>query len=354
MRLHGNAALSWQGRRRLARRVVIEGWTLTAAAEAAGVSVRCAGKWARRYRAEGESGLLDRSSAPRRVANRTPADRVAAIVALRRLRMTAAEIAETLGMALSTVSAILGRAGMGRLGRIGLEQPIRYERERPGELVHIDVKKLGRIEGGAGKRVFGQGHSPYNPQRTDAAGTVRNTVGWEYVHIAVDDYSRLAYAEVLPDEKAVTAVAFSAARSSTTDVAASRSSASSPTTAPATAAPSTRSPAAPSASATAAPAPTGHKPTAKPKASSAPCSQAGPTAPSTAQAKNAPTPLTAGSGTTTIVDDTQPSATNPRPAEPTCLGPTASRATTRFGAVTSPASTRARIARSSCSSGDSF
>jgi transposase InsO family protein len=186
---------------------VLEGWTLTAAASAAGVSVRCARKWVGRYRLEGEAGLWDRSSAPRRVANRTPADRVAAIVALRRLRMTAAEIAETLGMALSTVSAVLRRVGMGRLGRIGLEQPIRYERERPGELVHIDVKKLGRIEGGAGKRVDGR-FRHYTQTVTDPGGIRRNTVGWEYVHIAVDDYSRLAYAEVLADEKAATAAAF--------------------------------------------------------------------------------------------------------------------------------------------------
>jgi len=102
MRLHGNAALSWQGRRRLARRVVVDGWTLSAAAEAAALSVRCARRWAGRYRVEGERGLLDRSSAPRRVANRTPDDRVVVIVAWRQLRMTAAEIAETLGMALST------------------------------------------------------------------------------------------------------------------------------------------------------------------------------------------------------------------------------------------------------------
>ena len=181
---------------------------MTAAAEAAGVSVRCARKWVERYRLEGESGLCDRSSAPRRVANRTPADRVAVVVALRRLRMTAAEIAETLSMPLSTVSAVLTRSGMGRLGRIGLEQPVRYERSRPGELVHIDVKKLGRIEGGAGKRIGGQGNSPYNTQLTDAEGKRRNTVGWEYVHIAIDDYSRLAYAEVLPDEKAATAIGF--------------------------------------------------------------------------------------------------------------------------------------------------
>jgi transposase InsO family protein len=208
MRLHGNAALSWQGRRRLARRVVVEGWTLSAAAEAAGVSVRCARRWSTRYRAEGEPGLLDRSSAPRRVWNRTPDDRVAAILALRRLRMTAAEIAETLGMALSTVSVVLKRQGMGRLGLIGLEQPVRYERLRPGELVHLDIKKLGRILGGAGKRWRDKPKQHYTGSYTDAAGRVHKMVGWEYVHIAVDDYSRFAYAEVLPDEKAVTAAAF--------------------------------------------------------------------------------------------------------------------------------------------------
>src|SRR5438105_4854069 len=146
MDLHGNAALSWSGRRRLAERVVDQGWTLTAAAEAAGVSVRCARKWVTRYRLQGERGLHDRSSAPRRVWNRTPVERVDLIVALRRLRMTAAEIAELLGMALSTVSGILTRLDLGRLGLLGLERPVRYERSRPGELVHVDVKKLGRIE----------------------------------------------------------------------------------------------------------------------------------------------------------------------------------------------------------------
>jgi transposase InsO family protein len=207
MRLHGNAALSWQGRRRLARRVVVEGWTLAAAAAAAGVSVRCARKWVGRYRAEGERGLSDRSSAPRRVANRTPADRVAMIVLLRGLRFTAAEIAETLGMALSTVSGILTRLGLGRLGRLGLEPARRYERSRPGELVHIDVKRLGRIQGGAGRRVHG-GRKHYNRARIDAEGRRRLNVGWEFVHVAVDDHSRLAYAEVLPDEKATTAIGF--------------------------------------------------------------------------------------------------------------------------------------------------
>jgi transposase InsO family protein len=122
--------------------------------------------------------------------------------------MTAAEIAELLTMPLSTVSAILKRQGMGRLGLIGLEQPVRYERSKPGELVHIDVKKLGRIQGGAGKRVRDGLRQHYNPTFTDQHGHRRNTVGWEYVHIAIDDFSRLAYAEVLPDEKAATAVGF--------------------------------------------------------------------------------------------------------------------------------------------------
>jgi hypothetical protein len=165
-------------------------------------------KWVARYRVEGERGLFDRSSAPKRVANRTAEDRVAVIVKLRGLRFTAAEIAEALGMALSTISGILTRLGLGRLDRLGLEPPVRYERDRPGELVHIDVKRLGRIQGGAGKRVRGGVRKHHNRTRTDLEGKRRLTVGWEFVHICVDDHSRLAYAEVLPDEKAVTAVGF--------------------------------------------------------------------------------------------------------------------------------------------------
>jgi transposase InsO family protein len=169
--------------------------------------VRTACKWIARWRREGELGLLDRSSAPGVVANRTDERRVEAIAALRRLRLTGAEIAELLGMALSTVSGVLTRIGMGKLGRIGLEPAQRYERQRPGELIHIDVKKLGRIHQGAGHRVTGK-RGRYNPQRTDAEGRVRKTVGWEYVHIAIDDATRLVYVEVLGDEKAVTAVGF--------------------------------------------------------------------------------------------------------------------------------------------------
>ncbi len=203
MDLHGNAALSWSGRRELARRVVDQGWTVTAAAAAAGVSVRCARKWVGRYRG-GDHDLFDRSSAPGRVANRTAPARVEVIVKLRRLRMTAAEISETLQMPLSTVSGILSRLGIGRLGRIGLEQPVRYERQRPGELIHIDVKKLGRIRG-VGHRIFG---SRASQAKTRVSGRRTGVAGWEFVHIAVDDYSRLAYAEVLTDEKATTAAGF--------------------------------------------------------------------------------------------------------------------------------------------------
>ena len=158
-----------------------------AGAEAAGVSDRTARKWLGRYRAEGAAGLLDRSSAPAVVANRTDERRVQAIAALRRLRMTGAEIAEVLDMALSTVSAILTRIGMGKLGRLGLEPVVRYERQRPGELIHIDVKKLGRIQGGAGKRVRDGLRRHDTPRRRDAPGTLHQTVGWEFVHIAIDD-----------------------------------------------------------------------------------------------------------------------------------------------------------------------
>jgi len=206
MKLHANAALSLNKRRLLCERVVVERWTVAEAAAAAEVSVRCARKWVRRYLAEGELGLLDRSSAPTRVANRTPERRVEAIAALRRLRFTGPEIAELLGMALSTVSGILTRIGLGKLGRLGLEPARRYERERPGELVHVDVKKLGRIQRGAGKRVLGR--SQRGLRVTDALGSRRGTAGWDYVHIAIDDCTRLAYAEVLPDEKAATAIGF--------------------------------------------------------------------------------------------------------------------------------------------------
>jgi transposase InsO family protein len=207
MKLHANAALSFRQRERMVRRVVDQGWSVRDAARAAEVSARTAGKWVARYRAEGAGGLLDRSSAPLLVANRSDERTVEAIAALRRLRFTGPEISEVLELPVSTVSGILQRIGMGRLGRLGMEPAQRYERTAAGELIHIDVKKLGRIQGGAGKRVTGR-RLKTEHRRRDRSGVDRRIIGWECVHIAIDDATRLAYAEVLPDEKATTAIAF--------------------------------------------------------------------------------------------------------------------------------------------------
>lgn len=207
MKLHANAALSFRQRERMVRRVVDEDWSVREAALAAEVSTRTAGKWVARYRVEGSAGLVDRSSAPLVVANRSAERTVEAIAALRRLRFTGPEISEVLELPVSTVSGILKRIGMGRLGRLGMEPAERYERTVAGELIHIDVKKLGRIHGGAGKRITGVQRNPTRT-RTDRDGVERQIVGWECVHIAIDDATRLAYAEVLPDEKATTAIGF--------------------------------------------------------------------------------------------------------------------------------------------------
>jgi len=202
MRLHGNAKTCPHSRRLIVARVQEEGWTVAAAAQAAGVSERTAAKWLARYRSEGEPGLRDRSSAPRRVPHRTPASLERAVVALRRVRMTAAEIAECLGLARSTVCALLRRLGLGRLAFLDPPEPAnRYERRAAGEVLHLDTKKLGRIER-VGHRITGQRRGP----AVRRGG--RRTVGWEYVHVAVDDATRLACALVLPDEKATSAVAF--------------------------------------------------------------------------------------------------------------------------------------------------
>jgi transposase InsO family protein len=199
MRLHANALLGPKGREVMVLRVLEQGWLVTEAAEAAGVSGRTCSKWIARFRAEGRLGLVDRSSMPKRVPHRTPDERVELIASLRRLRMTGAEIAFCLGMALSTVSAVLTRIGLGKLSRLDPpEPPNRYERRHPGELLHVDVKKLGRIERGAGHRATGN----------RGPGQRARGAGWEYVHVCIDDCTRLAYVEVLPDEKAATAVGF--------------------------------------------------------------------------------------------------------------------------------------------------
>ncbi len=205
MKLHANARTCPKSRQVMVRRFLAGKSREIVAAEFA-VSTRTVSKWVARYRAEGEAGLADRSSAPRRVTRTDPA-RVEAIATLRRLRFSGPEIAELLEMPLSTTSAILSRLGMGRLGRLGLEPACRYERARPGELIHVDVKKLGRIQGGAGKRVTGVRRNP-SPRRRDRNGVDRCVIGWDYVHVAIDDATRLAYAEVLADEKATTAAGF--------------------------------------------------------------------------------------------------------------------------------------------------
>jgi transposase InsO family protein len=197
MRLHGNARTCLHSRLLIVERVLVQRWTVAAAAEAAGVSERTAAKWLARYRREGRAGLVDRSSAPRRIPRRTPPERVRLIELLRRLRMTAAEIAEVLRMPLSTVSSVLKRIGLGKRSRLEpFEAANRYECARPGELVHIDVKKLGRFTR-PGHRLLGRG-----------PGRFEEGAGYEYVHVCVDDFSRLAYVEVLTDERATTAIGF--------------------------------------------------------------------------------------------------------------------------------------------------
>jgi transposase InsO family protein len=197
MRLHANARLTPKARLLLCRRVLEERRPLAEAAEAAGVSGRTARKWLARYRAEGPAGLLDRSSRPRRSPRRTPPERERAVLALRRTGMTAEEIAACLKLPARTVSRIARRAGLGRLRALDPPEPAhRYETPRPGQLVHVDVKKLARIDR-AGHRVTGS-----------RRGQKKGRVGWERVHCALDGATRLAYSEVLSDERAATACAF--------------------------------------------------------------------------------------------------------------------------------------------------
>lgn len=196
MNLHSLARTCPASRALLVHRIQQERWDVASAAEAAGVSERTAYKWLRRSRDGGVVGLGDRSSRPRRCPRRTEALRERAVLELRLLRMTGPVIAYRLGMPRSTVSRILRRNGMARLRAMAPREPSRrYERKRPGELIHIDVKKLGRIAR-PGHRVNG-----------DRTTRVRG-IGWEFVHVCVDDATRLAYVEVLDDERKETAVGF--------------------------------------------------------------------------------------------------------------------------------------------------
>jgi transposase InsO family protein len=203
MKLHGNAQLTPRGRRRLVDQVIERQLPLQVAAAAAGVSTRTAAKWVARFRREGVAGLVDRPSVAHCIPGRTSEDRMAAIAALRRIRMTGREIAEVLEMPPSTVSAVLQRIGLGKPRSLEpVEPPNRYQRDRPGELVHVNVKKLGRIER-IGHRMTG---NPADQRSRRLHG--RKQTGWEYVHVCVDDATRLAYVEVLDDETGRTVAGF--------------------------------------------------------------------------------------------------------------------------------------------------
>src|SRR5436305_5647703 len=185
MKLHGNARTCPNSRGLLVDRVLEQGWSVRSAAEAAGVTERTVYRWVARWREEGWAGLRDRSSRPHRSPKRLAAAKVELIRALRKLRMTATEIAEILGLALSTVSLWLKRIGLGKRSRLKpSEPPNRYERRHPGELVHVDIKQLGRISvRGAGHRMVG--HRKSQTKRHRGPGPTR----FEYVHVMVDDHS---------------------------------------------------------------------------------------------------------------------------------------------------------------------
>jgi transposase InsO family protein len=198
MNVHKNARLTPVGREAMVRRVVEGGQTPTAIGEAVGVCPRTVRKWVGRFLAEGVAGLQDRSSRPHRVRRPTPPEIVARIEALRRQRWTGAQIAREAGVSKATVSRILRRLGLNRLQALEPAEPIRrYERERPGELIHIDIKKLGKFDR-AGHRVTGDRSGP-NKSRG---------AGWEFVHVCIDDASRIAYVEIHKDERKESAVAF--------------------------------------------------------------------------------------------------------------------------------------------------
>lgn len=196
MNIHKNARLTPLGRKRMVRRI-LAGQTPEAAGSAAGVCPATARKWLRRFLAEGVNGLADRSSRPNRRREPTPAETADRIAGLRRERWTGKRIAAEVGVSPSTVSRVLRRRGLSWLRDLDPAEPVpRYERKRPGELIHLDIKKLGRFER-AGHRITGD--------RTGQSNS--RGVGWEYVHVCIDDHSRIAFSEIKADEKAVSAIA---------------------------------------------------------------------------------------------------------------------------------------------------
>jgi transposase InsO family protein len=197
MNIHENARLTPRGRERLVRSV-LDGSSAKAAAEAAGVCERTVRKWVARFKAEGAAGLLDRSSRPHRLFCPTPPETVAQVEALRRGRWTGKRIALELSLSPATVSRILSRLGLNRMRDLEPAKPVRrYERDHPGDMIHFDIKKLGRFDR-VGHRITGDRKGQSNSRG----------IGWEFVHVSIDDASRLAFSLIMPDEKAVSAVAF--------------------------------------------------------------------------------------------------------------------------------------------------
>ena len=201
MNIHKNARLTPFGRERMVRQM-LDGQTPEAAGSAAGVCPSTARKWLKRYQAEGRAGLQDRSSRPKNLRKPTPPETTDRIAALRRLRWTGKHIARETGVSTATVSRVLKRAGLSRLRDLRPAEPARrYEYGRPGDMIHLDIKKLGRFEK-VGHRITGD-------RRGQSASRARKTGGhgWEYVHVAIDDHSRLSFTQIHPDEKAESAIA---------------------------------------------------------------------------------------------------------------------------------------------------
>ncbi|QDL96720.1 IS481 family transposase [Rhodopseudomonas palustris] len=197
MNIHKNARLTPIGRERLVQ-AVLSGQTPKAAAQAAGVCPRTARKWVARFKAEGRAGLADRSSRPRRLYKPTPVATVEQVERLRRQRLTGKQIAADLGLSPATVSRILRRLGLNRMRDLEPAEPARrYEYAHPGDMIHIDIKKLGRFDK-IGHRITGD--------RTGQSNS--RGVGWEFVHVCIDDASRVAFSQIFADEKAVSAIAF--------------------------------------------------------------------------------------------------------------------------------------------------
>jgi len=195
MNIHKNARLTFARRMELVQDIVVKGFTPCAAAAVHGVTGPSARKWLGRYLAEGETSLRDRSSKPKRSPRKIKPEKALAIVELRRRRLTHARIAASLGVSKSTVGRVLKRAGLSRLSDLEPSEPVvRYEHERPGDLIHLDTKKLGRIER-MGKRIPGSSHNPIK-------------AGWEYLFVAIDDHARVGFTDMYPDETKASAAQF--------------------------------------------------------------------------------------------------------------------------------------------------